>query len=101
MLYPKLIIVVDEDIDPFNLDEVMWALVTRFRPERDLVLIPNAPGSTLDPASLERGLVTRMILDATTPVPPEPRLLGLSVVNPPKEGTEWIEILERVRRREK
>ena len=101
LLYPKLIIVVDEDIDPFNLDEVMWALVTRFRPERDLVLIPNAPGSTLDPASLERGLVTRMILDATKPVPPEPPLLGLSVVNPPKEGAEWIEILEGLRRREK
>lgn len=101
LLYPKLIIVVDDDIDPFNLDEVMWALVTRFRPERDLVLIPNAPGSTLDPASLERGLATRMILDATKPLPPEPSLAGLSQVSPPKEGREWIEILEEIRRQEK
>ncbi|MFH1487322.1 MAG: UbiD family decarboxylase [Pseudomonadota bacterium] len=101
LLYPKLIIIVDDDIDPFNLDEVMWALVTRFRPERDLVLIPNAPGSTLDPASLERGLVTRMILDATKPVPPEPSLVGLSQVYPPKEGREWIETLEKIRRQKK
>jgi 4-hydroxybenzoate decarboxylase len=101
LLYPKLIIVVDDDIDPFNLDEVVWALVTRFRPERDLVLIPNAPGSTLDPASLERGLATRMILDATKPLPPEPSLAGLSQVFPPKEGREWIEILEKIRRQEK
>lgn len=100
LLYPKLIIVVDEDIDPFNLDEVIWALVTRFRPERDLVLIPNAPGSTLDPASLSRGLVTRMILDATKPVPPEPPLLGISLVYPPKEGVEWMEILDMLRRGE-
>jgi len=101
LLYPKLIIIVDEDIDPFDLNEVMWALLTRFRAERDLVLIPNAPGSTVDPASLSRGLVTRMILDATRPVPPEPPLLGLSLVYPPKEGAEWLEILEEMRRQEK
>jgi len=101
LLYPKLIIVVDEDIDPFDLNEVIWALVTRFRAERDLVLIPNAPGSTIDPAGLSRGLVTRMILDATKPVPPEPPLLGLSLVHPPEEGTEWIETLEMLRRGEK
>jgi 4-hydroxybenzoate decarboxylase len=101
LLYPKLIIVVDEDIDPFDLNEVMWALVTRFRADRDLVLIPNAPGSTVDPASLPRGLVTRMIVDATRPVPPEPPLLGLSLVYPPKEGAEWLKILEEMRRQEK
>ncbi|MBW1801676.1 MAG: UbiD family decarboxylase, partial [Deltaproteobacteria bacterium] len=101
LLYPKLIIVVDEDIDPFDLNEVIWALVTRFRAERDLVLIPNAPGSTIDPSGLSRGLVTRMILDATKPVPPEPPLLGLSPVHPPEEGAGWIEILEKMRKGEK
>jgi len=98
LVYPKFIVIVDEDIDPFNLNEVMWALVTRFRAERDLVLIPNAPGSTLDPASYSRGLVTRMIMDATTPIPPDIPLQGLSLVTPPDEASEWIEQLKRIMR---
>lgn len=93
LVYPKLIIVVDEDIDPFNLEKVVWALLTRFRAERDLLLVPNSPGSTLDPASNPRGLVTRMILDATKPVAPDLVLQDLSLINPPKEANEWLEKL--------
>ena len=93
LVYPKFIVIVDEDIDPFNLNEVMWALTTRFRPDRDLILIPNAPGSTLDPTGLPRGLVTRMILDATNPVPPDLPLEGLSLLTPPKEAPKWAEWL--------
>lgn len=96
LVYPKVIIIVDEDIDPFDLNEVMWALVTRFRPERDLVLIPNAPGSTLDPASYPRGLTTRMIIDATTPITPDIPLQDLSVVMPPHSGSEWLAELQRI-----
>ena len=97
MVYPKFIVIVDEDIDPFNLNEVMWALTTRFRPDRDLILIPNAPASTLDPAAYPRGLVTRMIMDATTPVPPDLPLEGLSLLTPPKEAVEWLEMLSSVK----
>jgi len=95
LVYPKVIIIVDEDIDPFNLNEVMWALLTRFRADRDLVLIPNTPASTLDPAGHPRGLTTRMIMDATKPVPPDIPLEGLSVVTPPPEASEWMEELSR------
>jgi 4-hydroxybenzoate decarboxylase len=99
LVYPKFIVIVDEDIDPFNLNEVMWALVTRFRPDRDLILIPNAPGSTLDPTGHPPGLVTRMILDATKPVSPDLPLEGLSLLAPPKEGPEWVGILNLIRRK--
>jgi len=101
LVYPKIIIVVDDDIDPFNLNEVMWALTTRFRADRDLVLIPNAPGSTLDPASYPRGIVTRMIMDATKPVPPDITLEDLSLVSPPEEGEKWIERLNMMKRQGK
>jgi len=94
LAYPKFIVIVDEDIDPFNLNEVMWALVTRFRPDRDLVLIPNAPGSTLDPTGSPRGLVTRMIMDATKPVAPDIPLESLSLIEPPEEAAEWMERLK-------
>jgi UbiD family decarboxylase len=99
LVYPKLIVIVDEDIDPFNLNEVMWALVTRFRPDRDLILIPNAPGSTLDPAGDPPGLATRMILDATKPVPPDLPLGALSLLTPPKEAPEWVDLLNLIRRK--
>lgn len=99
LVYPKLIVIVDEDIDPFNLNEVMWALLTRFRPDRDLILIPNAPGSTLDPTGQPPGLATRMILDATKPVPPDLPLGALSLLTPPKEAPEWVDLLNLMRRK--
>jgi len=98
LVYPKFIVIVDEDIDPFNLNEVMWALITRFRADRDLVLIPNAPGSTLDPTGYPRGLVTRMIMDATKPISPDIPLQGLSLITPPGEASEWIEQLKLIRK---
>ena len=39
--YAKIVIVVDEDVDPFNLTQVMWALSTKVNPAGDLVPIPN------------------------------------------------------------
>jgi 4-hydroxybenzoate decarboxylase len=94
--YPKFIIVVDDDIDPFDLQQVMWAISVRFRPERDLVLIPNAPGSTVDPAHLVRGITTKTIIDATRPVFPDIPLADASIVDVPPETAFWIEeILKR------
>ena len=94
--YPKFIIVVDDDIDPFDLQQVMWAISVRFRPERDLVLIPNAPGSTVDPAHLVRGITTKTIIDATKPVFPDVPLADGAIVDVPPETAFWTEeILKR------
>ena len=68
---PKNIIVVDGDIDPFNHYEVMWALSTRPRGTKDIFFVPNTPGSHLIPASEPPGMDCRLIIDATTPVPPD------------------------------
>jgi 4-hydroxy-3-polyprenylbenzoate decarboxylase len=35
------VIIVDKDIDITNLNEVMWAIVTRCKPDRDITIIPN------------------------------------------------------------
>ena len=40
---------VDEDIDPSNLQDVMWAVVTRSDPARDIEIIKRAWGGTGDP----------------------------------------------------
>jgi UbiD family decarboxylase len=93
--YPKLIIVVDEDVDPFDLQQVVWAMTVRFRPERDIAVIPNAPASTLDPAHLVRGLATKIIIDAAKPAFPDLPLADAASVEAPKETAFWIETLQK------
>ncbi|BEP18101.1 UbiD family decarboxylase [Pyrofollis japonicus] len=63
----KHVIVVDEDVDPDNLLEVEWAIATRVQADKDIVIIKNARGSTLDPSAKE-GLTAKMIIDATAPL---------------------------------
>ncbi|MDP2743618.1 MAG: UbiD family decarboxylase [Dehalococcoidia bacterium] len=46
----RWIIVVDEDIDPFNITEVLWALGTRCDPASAVDIVHNWWGSVLDPA---------------------------------------------------
>ena len=64
--YVKLAIAVDDDVDVRRDDEVEWALATRFQADRDVIVIPEMPGSMLDPSSA-MGITARMALDATTP----------------------------------
>jgi UbiD family decarboxylase len=67
-LYTKYVIVVDEDVDIFNMNDVMWAIATRVRAEKDIVFIPGAKGAILDPSSdPETFTLTKMGIDATKP----------------------------------
>jgi len=67
----KHVVVVDTDIDPFDMQQVEWAIATRFQADRDLVVLSDQPGSSLDPSATHRvGQKTRtakMGLDATIP----------------------------------
>jgi 2,5-furandicarboxylate decarboxylase 1 len=60
----KLVTVVDADIDPWDPVQVEWALATRMRAERDLVLVETAPTSRSDPIE-EGGNVGKLGIDAT------------------------------------
>ena len=67
-LYLKYVIVVDDDVDIFDMNDVMWAVATRVRAERDVFMIPGAKGAILDPSSdPETFTVTKMGIDATRP----------------------------------
>jgi UbiD family decarboxylase len=66
--YTKYVIVVDEDVDIFDLSDVMWAVATRVRPHEDIVLVPGCKGAILDPTSdPETFTVTKVGIDATRP----------------------------------
>ena len=71
--YCKIVIVVDEDVDPFNLPQVMWALSTKVNPDSDLMNLPNLSVVALDPASQPPGIASKLVIDATTPVGPDAR----------------------------
>ncbi|MCI0562942.1 MAG: UbiD family decarboxylase [Nitrososphaera sp.] len=62
----KIATVVDEDIDPADPVAVEYAVTTRCQADRDLVIIPNAKGSSLDPSSDQTNLLTTKVgFDAT------------------------------------
>jgi len=65
----KHAIVVDSDVDVYNPVEVERALALRFQASEDLIIIPNARGSTLDPSADQmQGLTSKMGIDATRPL---------------------------------
>ena len=62
----KMVTIVDEDIDPTSAESIEYAMATRFQADRDLVIIKNVRGSSLDPSSDQKRLKTaKMGLDAT------------------------------------
>jgi UbiD family decarboxylase len=66
--YTKYVIVVDDDVDIFNINDVMWAIATRVRAEKDIIFIPGAKSAILDPTSdPETFTSTKMGIDATRP----------------------------------
>lgn len=71
--YAKIVIVVDDNVDPFDLNQVMWALSVKVNPAGDVLILPNLPENLLDPASQPPGMVHKMVIDATTPIAPDRR----------------------------
>ncbi|MBI4322270.1 MAG: UbiD family decarboxylase [Chloroflexi bacterium] len=88
----KHVILVDEDIDPWNLNEVMWAVAMRVQAEKDVTILRNLKGNVLDP-SIEHEIATSgMIIDATVPLNrPFER-----VINVPQKVLERINLEEYV-----
>jgi len=69
----RIVVVVDDDIDPSNLADVMWAVATRCEPAEGIDIVRNAWSSALDPRiapdDKERGVTShsKAIIDATRP----------------------------------
>ncbi|GAB4400847.1 MAG: UbiD family decarboxylase [Anaerolineales bacterium] len=67
----KHVVVVDEDVDIHNPADVEWAIATRFQASRDLVVLADQPGSSLDPSAChvpgQKTRTDKMGLDATIP----------------------------------
>ena len=98
MPYSKVVIVVDEHVDPFNLEQVMWAITTCVKPDKDVSIIENCPGMPLDPSSVPAGMHSKLIIDATAPVAPEPNPREAALLEIPKGAGTWLETLQALRK---
>jgi UbiD family decarboxylase len=71
----RVIVVVDDDVDPSNLQDVMWAVATRCEPSEQIDIVRNAWSSALDPRiaprDRERGVTahSKLIIEACRPFP--------------------------------
>ena len=61
----KMVTIVDEDIDIADPVRVEWAMVTRWQPDRDTVILSNQKGSSLDPSRYPDGTTAKVGFDAT------------------------------------
>lgn len=96
----RYIVVVDDDIDPTDLNEVIWAIGTRSNPEKDIDLIRNTYTSPLDPIySREKkgGFGTRAVIDACKPydwINEFPKVASTSAEERKKVLTKWKQLFE-------
>jgi 4-hydroxy-3-polyprenylbenzoate decarboxylase len=67
----KIVIVVDKDIDPTNIIQVLHAVATRWQPHPASLIVPQTRGMLLDPSQKHRGVTSKIIIDATQQLPNE------------------------------
>jgi len=91
-LHPKFAVAVDEDIDPSDVEQVMWAIATRTHAAGDVQRVNATRVFTLDNASpIEEGMSamyrvgTKMAIDATRPLGAAAER-GFARARPPRHG---------------
>ena len=65
--YVKLVVVVDDDVDIFDEQQVLWAIATRMQANRDVFIVDEAMGTLLDPSATD-AITAKMGIDATKPL---------------------------------
>jgi UbiD family decarboxylase len=48
----KNLFIVDDDIDVHSIDDILWALSTKFQAAKDVTVVPDMPGLFLDPSEM-------------------------------------------------
>jgi 3-polyprenyl-4-hydroxybenzoate decarboxylase len=69
----RIVVVVDDDVDPSDINDVMWAITTRCEPSEQVDVVRNAWSSALDPRippdDKARGVTShsKLIIEAVRP----------------------------------
>ncbi|MTV81409.1 UbiD family decarboxylase [Secundilactobacillus folii] len=95
----KTVILVDEDVDIFDWNDVMWTINTRFQADRDIMVLEGMRNHPLDPSELPeydpaririRGMSSKLVLDGTVPYNMRDKFKRA----PFKKMTNWEEYLK-------
>jgi len=82
----RLVVVVDDDVDPSDINDVMWAITTRCEPSEQIDIVRNAWSSALDPRiapeDRERGVTShsKLIIEAVKPFAWKDRFPPISAI---------------------
>jgi UbiD family decarboxylase len=63
----KFTVVVDDDVDIFDMDQVLWAIATRSQADEDVIVFPRVVASTMDPSVRKLRVGSSLGIDATKP----------------------------------
>jgi len=99
LIYLKNLIMVDADVDPFDLNQVMWALSVRTR-ANDIQVLDNMAGIMIDPSAVIPGKGHHLIIDATTHMAPDPIGGDVEIVRRPA-GREIDEMAQLIKSMQK
>jgi 4-hydroxy-3-polyprenylbenzoate decarboxylase len=71
----KNVIIADEDINPYDLEEVWWAMVSRVQASRSMTVLKRGKGAFMDPSQLPelQGFTDTLIMEAVKPYEWQPR----------------------------
>lgn len=64
----KQVVIVDDDVDIYWEREIEWAITSRAQASHDVVIVPGALGSSLEPSHDIRGVTDKIGIDATKPL---------------------------------
>ncbi len=72
----KTVFLVDEDVDIFDMNDVVWTINTRFQADQDIMVLPGMRNHPLDPSERPqydpksirtRGMSSKLVIDGTVP----------------------------------
>ncbi len=95
----KHVFLVDEDVDLFDVNDVIWAMTTRFQADIDMIPIPGVRLHPLEPSSdpeysytcRHHGCATKAIFDCTVPFEQKHRFKRCVFMDIDKE--KWADVL--------
>lgn len=64
----KQVVIVDEDVDIYDLQDIEWGITTRSQASLDYTIVEGALGSSLEPSHDLRGVTDKVGIDATKPL---------------------------------
>lgn len=82
------VIVVDPDVNIYDPADVLWALINRVDWGQDVFMVPGSQGHEMDPTADERGVQTKLGIDATNK--PERRDYGERIRYPEVDLSEYL-----------